>query len=91
MTTEDINTFLRLMGYAPLDGTVSNEAPLMDALDVWERNHQQQRRFKSKYFTCDDNIVMSEEEEHRALEEMLQLRSDMRYMIADRGIVIDEM
>ena len=64
---------------------------LMDALDVWERNHQQQRRFKSKYFTCDDNIVMSEEEEHRALEEMLQLRSDMRYMIADRGIVIDEM
>ena len=80
MTTEDVDTFLGMMGYAPLELSGRDEGSLRAALDRWELAHPIQRAFKNKYIACNESYCLTEEEEHRAVEDMLQLKSDLRGM-----------
>ncbi len=77
MTTDDINCYLDMMGYAPLDSMDSDEAALMSLLSEWERSHPLQRAYKKRYFECEDSANLTEQEEFRAVESMLQLRADL--------------
>lgn len=77
MTTEDIDRYLEMMGYAPLDINDKDERVLIDALTDWENRHPAQRTFKAVYIDGTEKTDLSEEEKHIAVEQMLQLRSDL--------------
>jgi len=77
MTAEELNTFLDLMGYAPLDTMDEDEGRLLTHLTSWESCHPLQKAFKKKYIREDENIILTDEEEILAASEMLQLRSDL--------------
>ena len=78
MTESDLNELLTLMGYAPFDENSRTDSELLVTLRKWEKAHPMQRKFKEKYFGGDDLIKLTEKEEHQAVEEMLQLRGEMR-------------
>ena len=78
MTERDLNELLTLMGYAPFDENSRTDSELLVSLRKWEKAHPMQRKFKEKYFGGDDLIKLTEKEEHQAVEEMLQLRGEMR-------------
>ena len=78
MTEYDLNELLIMMGYAPLDEESARDSALVTYLRKWEKAHPVQRKFKDKYFAGNDSIGLTEEEEHQAVEEMLQLRTEMR-------------
>lgn len=77
MTCPDIDRFLQLMGYVPLDIMDKNEGRLISALVEWENNHPVQRAFKNKYFEGNTAIELEPSEEYKAVDEMLQLKSDL--------------
>ena len=77
MTTSDINRYLELMGYDELNIMNKEEGALITALTEWESKHPLQRAFKNKYFGGDDTVHLSEEEEYIAVDEMLQMRSEL--------------
>lgn len=77
MTTADIDHFLSMMGYAPLDETSRKESGLVSALNEWEQKHPLQRSFKRKFFEGDTGVNLSDEEEFQAVDEMLQLKADI--------------
>ncbi len=77
MTTEDLNEFLSLMGYAPLDLLDRTESELIKKLTDWEYAHPEQRAFKNKYIRGDSSVVLTESEEFKAAEDMLQLNNDL--------------
>ncbi len=85
MTTEDINCYLEMMGYAPLGMTDVNEARLISALSEWEQGHPLQRAYKNRHIKHDDSAELTQNEEFQAVEEMLQLRTDLkeRYRLED--------
>ena len=85
MTTEDIDPFLEMMGYAPIDVSDRDEGRLLAALTEWESTHPLQRAYKNMHFKNDASIVLSQEEEYRAVREMLQLRSDLEEIYKSRG------
>lgn len=78
MSVDEINTYLEMMGYSPLDGTNPDEGQLMNLLEKWEREHPLQRKYKKKYLEEDSDIVLTQNEEIAAVEEMLQLRRDLK-------------
>ena len=77
MTLEDINRYLKMMGYAPLDIMDKNEGRLISRLTEWERTHPIQRAFKSKYIDGNNTVQLTETEEHSAVEQMLQMKSEI--------------
>lgn len=77
MTNGDIDRYLDMMGYAPLDNDDRNEHVLITALEEWEREHPVQRKFKSRYIDGNEDAVLSKDEENKAVEQMLQLRNDL--------------
>lgn len=77
MTHADIDRFLVMMGYAPLEILDSDEGKLITELTEWENSHPLQRAFKDKYFSGDTAIRLTDEEEYRAVDEMLQLKTDI--------------
>lgn len=85
MTTEDINEFLFLMGYAPLDVHDKEDGTLVMLLTEWEHEHPVQRAFKNKYICGDDTVVLTEAEEFTAVDEMLQLKVDITEEFLKRG------
>ena len=66
MTGKDIDRFLEMMGYAPLDIFSSDEGKLISALTDWERTHPVQRTFKSKYIDGNQNVPLTVQEEQQA-------------------------
>lgn len=85
MSTDDINTYLELMGYAELDHMDTEEERLIAALNEWEQAHPLQREFKNKYIDGDDTIILTDDEEFAAVEEMLQLRTELNEAYKRKG------
>ena len=81
MTESDLNELLTKMGYAPLDEESDRDSELLAGLRKWEKAHPTQRKFKDKYFRGDDLIKLTDKEENQAVDEMLHLRSEMRYLL----------
>ena len=80
MTTDDINEYLDLIGYAHLDWTHDEEGVLMNLLDKWEAGHPFQRIFKDRYIKGEAVIFLEKEEELQAVSDMLKLRSEIKEM-----------
>ena len=81
MTTE-IDQYLQLMGFAPLDAVRQDEGILISAIEKWEKAHPQQRRLKQMELEGDSSVGMTEEESREALEEMLRMRQDIGEVFA---------
>lgn len=77
MTIDDINHFLDLMGYAPLNMLDKEEGRLMTFLTDWEHRHLVQREFKKKNIDGDATVILTDAEEFEAVDSMLQLKSDL--------------
>ena len=80
MTTDDISRYMDLLGYAHLDGTNNDEGILMNLLDKWEEAHHLQRQFKNTYIYGSEKAHMQITEQQQAVNEMLELRSEIREM-----------
>ena len=76
MTTE-IDRYLELMGFVPLDAVQQEEGILLSALEKWEHDHPLQRRLKQMVMEGDSSVQLSEEEIRQARREMLLLRQDV--------------
>ena len=85
MTTDDIDRFLEMMGYATIDVSDSDEGKLLMALTEWETMHPLQREYKNRYFKNDVSIGLTPAEEYRAVRDMLQLRSDLEEAYRHKG------
>ena len=80
MTTDDISRYMDLLGYAHLDGTNNDEGILMNLLDKWEEAHHLQRQLKNTYIYGSEKTHMQITEQQQAVNEMLELRSEIREM-----------
>jgi len=78
MTTEDIDEYLELLGYAPLDGTYLEEGLLINMLEKWEEEHPEQRTFKERHIYNRVNTEMDPNDEIKAIDDMLKLRSEIK-------------
>lgn len=78
MTLEDLDEYLEMMGYSPLDGVNAEEGELINMINQWEKQHPYQKRYKEKYFYGIKNIEITPEQELQAVESMLQLRQDLK-------------
>ena len=80
MTIDDLDIYLKMMGYASLDGTYLEEGLLINFLEKWEESHPLQRAFKNKYIynKLDADFKMSDE--IQAINDMLKLRSEIKEM-----------
>ena len=86
MTADDIDQFLEMMGYAPIDVSDKDEGKLLAALTEWENTHPLQRAYKDLYFRNDSSIILSSAEEYRAVRDMMQIRSDLNEIYRQKGI-----
>jgi hypothetical protein len=77
LTAVEINRYLELMGYSPLNEEDIDEERLIKALRKWDEIHFLPRIYKEKYISENKNINMSAEEELKAVNEMLMLRQDL--------------
>lgn len=78
MTVAEIDRYLEMMGYAPLDGIDRHEGPLINILKKWDDMHPLQRKYKEKYLLGNVDMELNCREELGAVNEMLQLRSDVK-------------
>ncbi|MCQ4636392.1 hypothetical protein NE619_06595 [Anaerovorax odorimutans] len=78
MIVKDLDIYLKMMGYAPLDGTCLEEGLLINALEKWEGEHPLQRKFKEKYFDGNDEIKLDKQDEKQVVNDMLGLRNDLK-------------
>ena len=79
MTAKELDEYLQMMGYAPLDATYPNEGMLLELLENWESAHPLQRCFKEKYLKGNSTgVEMDGLQKLRAVDEMLGLRSDLK-------------
>ena len=85
MTTDDIDQFLEMMGYAQIDVSDAEEVKLLIALAEWENAHPLQRAYKDLYFKNDTSVKLSPEEEYQAVRDMLQLRRDLEEAYRNKG------
>lgn len=83
MTKDDLDTYLQLMGYAPLDPTHLEEGVLINLLNRWDHQHPLQHRFKEKHINGKRIFPMKPSEELTAVNDMLRLRSDIKEMYED--------
>ncbi|MBQ3291938.1 MAG: hypothetical protein IJH43_06150 [Mogibacterium sp.] len=86
MTGDEVDQYLRLMGFAPLGSKDPVERFLAEALDSWEKEHPLQRAMKSRCI-YDEPIDLDSTEMLKAAESMLQLRLDLRDRFAKQGLM----
>ena len=85
MTTDEINKYLELMGYARLNQDAEEDSRLIECLGKWEAKHLNVAKFKRakiKGETCDK---ISEKDCLQAVSDMLMLRSDLDYEYLNNG------
>lgn len=78
MTTDELNEYLQMLGYAELDGTYLEEGILINVLENWDEDHLLQRKFKEKYLEGKSGIYLKPREELQAVNDMLGLRRDLK-------------
>lgn len=86
MTVEEIDKYLEMMGYAPLDGIDRHEGPLINILKKWDDMHPLQRKYKEKYIDGNADIELSSKEEMQAVNEMIQMRRDLKEIYEKNSI-----
>ena len=86
MTAKDIDCFLNMMGYPPLDSIDRDEGMLLRALTDWEQEHPLQRAFKNRFCGIDETIILDDQEEYQAVDDMLQLKSDIIDFFRKQGL-----
>ena len=88
MTIPDINYYLELMGFKPLDPENRQEQILIRLLEQWETDHPLQRRFKEKmvYSDIDDIPENSVSDYAGVQDELLFLREEMYHGFQEQGI-----
>ena len=85
MTTVDIDQFLDMMGFAPIDVSDKDEMVLLVTLAEWENAHPLQRAYKNLHFKNDADIKLSASEEYQAVREMLHMRNDIEEAYREKG------
>ena len=89
MVAGEVDHYLDLMGYAPLDKTVEDEGRLLRTLGRWEKRHELVHMFKIRYIEGDpdegEEPDMDDEQRLQASSDMLMLRSDLEYEYRQRG------
>lgn len=78
MSIDAIDEYLIMMGYHPLDAVDSDEGQLINLITRWDDKHPEQLVFKEKYFNDRKDIILSLEEELKAVNDMLFLREDLK-------------
>ena len=85
MSREQIDEYLDLMGYLPLDEMVADERKLIERLDEWNERYPLSQMYRRQYFDdhySDENDggerLLTPEKELQAVEEMLTLRQSLR-------------
>ena len=91
MAEDEINSYLELMGFLPLDENDKDEGALVEMLAVWESEHPLTRAYKNIYeLVRDENAVdtaeLSAREELQAVSDMLMLRNDLDYEYMKKGL-----
>ena len=91
MCRGEIDRYLEMMGFAPIDTEEGQEAVLAEALDEWEAKEQLPAALKNdlKRETADDTSsksALTGEKKRRAAEEMLMLRQELAEEYEKRGI-----
>ena len=77
MTTVDLNQYLQMLGYAPLDGTCLEEGLLLNLLGKWEKEHPLSQSFKKQELR-QKGRELNAQEKLQAVNEMLGLRRDLK-------------
>ena len=85
MTVEEINTYLKLMGYAPLDPGDEQDGRLIQALEDWDARHPDVGRFKKVSIQDRGCDIISDGDSLQAVSAMLMLRSDLEYAYRKSG------
>ena len=83
MDLQDLDRYLEMMGYSPLDSIDSDEGALILMLNQWNNEHPQQAKFRAGYINTDGpsgDDTMSPEEQLAAVDQMLELRMDLKEM-----------
>ena len=78
MSCREINEYLELMGYYPLDEESEDEKHLIDAVNSWDEKHPLQKKYKEKYIYGNSSVGMSAGDESQAVNDMLMLRQELR-------------
>ena len=77
MMQDEVDKYLDLMGFFPLDAVDQQEGILINMLHAWEEKHPLQRKLKRRVIDEDLSVEITEEEEKLAIREMLLLRQDL--------------
>ena len=85
MACPEINEYLELMGYYPLDEESEDEKYLIDAVNSWDENHPLQKEYKEKYIYGNSSVEMNDDDESQAVNDMLMLRQELRDEYRKRG------
>lgn len=80
MTVNEIDKYLDLMGYAPMDATNKVEGMLINLLNKWENEHPVVAKYKDKHFKSKE-VNITPKEELQAVTDMLQLRKNDGYNV----------
>ena len=77
MMVEEIDEYLDLMGFTPLDAIDREEGILINALKKWEGAHPQQRALKQLVLQEEGSIELTDAHKQEAVGQMLRLRQDL--------------
>ena len=89
MCADEIDRYLEMMGYFPLDEEDRVEGLLKQHLEKWKAEHPLTGKFKAKYINDEGDqhaqTSLSEKEELQAVSDMLMLRPDLKLEFAKEG------
>lgn len=96
MTTDEINHYLDLMGYAPLQEDDKTEGLLVRLLNEWDSSHPFQRAYKNMLLSSESERTEAEasysyDANTAFQEELLFLREEMRDQFEERGVAFPYM
>ena len=89
MGRSEIDRYLEMMGFAPLDTEEGQEAVLAEMLDEWEAKEPLPVALKRGL--AGEEMTLTGEEKRRAAEEMLMLRQEIAEQYEKRGIAFPYM
>lgn len=84
MPRDSIDRYLAMMGFARLDAVDIEEGLLLNALSAWEREHPLAQRYAKAVISA-EKLSFSEAEEKRAVQEMLNMRQNLKEMYRMTG------
>lgn len=85
MNRREIDRYLTMMGFAALDAVNMEEGLLLNFMTEWEKQHPLPKKYKQWYFGREGAKKPSAEESVRIVQQMLEMRQDLRVMFEERG------